>query len=231
MSRWQIIRPWALVVSLAAAPRLAGAQQGLPEPLGRWSFDACEDGFTWDESSTPHHARMLGDAVCGVGRYGAGAVFNGGAATQFEVLGAQTFDTPRFTVAAWVKPNGAGAVVNRWYYPDQWGLWYVGNKFLFGVKFPNGQFGATVAISAPAPQDAWTHVAATYNGSLVALYLDGKQVAAAPASGTPLATDRPIVIGNHPTWEAFEGVIDEVRFYGQDLTPGEVDALATSAPP
>ena len=46
-------------------------------------------------------------------------------------------------------------------------------KFQFVVRLVSGKL---ITVSAPATSDTWTHVAATYDGSMLRLYLDGAEV-------------------------------------------------------
>ncbi|WP_437728018.1 LamG-like jellyroll fold domain-containing protein [Sorangium sp. So ce861] len=230
-----IVVPRALALALfaaAVAPRTAAAQNAsAPRPFGHWSFDACAGGQVADQGATPHHAQLHGTASCGDGRYNDGAVFDGAPDSRVEVSSASAFAAPRFTVAAWVKPSGPGAIVNRWWSPDLWGLWFLGDRFMFAVTFPGGQWGNSISVTAPAVAGRWAHVTGSYDGTRIALYVDGELAAWKPASGTPQASSRPIVIGNHPSWDGFEGSIDEVLFYDRALSAGEVSAVANSPPP
>ncbi|WP_437320571.1 LamG-like jellyroll fold domain-containing protein [Sorangium sp. So ce385] len=233
--RTVIVLPRALALALFAAavdPRTAAAQNAsAPKPFGHWSFDACAGGQVADQGATPHHAQLHGTALCGDGRYNQGAVFDGAPDSRIEVSNASAFAAPRFTIAAWVKPSGPGAIVNRWWGPDVWGLWFLGDKLTFAVTFPGGQWGNPISVAAPAVAGRWTHVTGSYDGTRIALYVDGVLAAWKPASGTPQASSRPIVIGNHPSWDGFEGSIDEVLFYDRALSAGEVSAVASSPPP
>jgi hypothetical protein len=49
-----------------------------------------------------------------------------------------------------------------------------------------------------------------------------------PAAGPLQQSDRPLTIGNHPSWNAYAGDIDEVRVFGQALS---ADQVATSFAP
>ena len=73
-----------------------------------------------------------------------------------------------------------------------WASWFLGvaggepgiatvpDSFVFGVREANG--ADYVSVSAPARAGAWVHVAATYDGSMLRLYIDGQEmnVAAVP---------------------------------------------------
>jgi hypothetical protein len=73
--------------------------------------------------------------------------------------------------------------------------------------------------------DRWSHLALTYDGVRLRLYVDGTQVSSRAITGTILRTTDPLWIGgNRPYGEHFQGVIDEVRVYDRALSPSEVKA-------
>ena len=82
----------------------------------------------------------------------------------------------------------------------------------------------------------WSHLALTYDGATLRLYVNGSQVASRATTGTIRRTTDPLWIGgNHPYGEYFQGLIDQVRVYDRVLSPPEVRAeMSTpsgSAPP
>ena len=73
------------------------------------------------------------------------------------------------------------------------------------------------------PVNAWTHVALTYDGTTLRLFVNGTQVATRATTGTIQATDNPLWIGgNNPYGEYFTGLIDEVRVYNRALTQTDI---------
>ena len=77
----------------------------------------------------------------------------------------------------------------------------------------------------PEPVHRWSHVALTYDGTMLRLYVNGSQVSSRPMTGTLLKTPHALWIGgNHPYGEYFQGVIDEARVYDRALRPGELRA-------
>ena len=75
------------------------------------------------------------------------------------------------------------------------------------------------------PLHSWTHLATTYDGTMLRLYVNAVLVSSRAASGGILGTTKPLWIGgNHPYGEYFQGVIDEVRVYDLALSPSEVRA-------
>ena len=75
------------------------------------------------------------------------------------------------------------------------------------------------------PVDSWTHLAVTYDGGMLRLFVNGAQVSSRATSGSILSTADPLWIGgNHPYGEFFHGVIDEVSVYDLALSASELRA-------
>jgi hypothetical protein len=75
------------------------------------------------------------------------------------------------------------------------------------------------------PLNAWSHLAATYDGATVRLYVNGVQVAATVAKDSIITTTGALRIGGNSIWgEFFTGRIDEIRLYNRVLTAAEIQA-------
>ena len=86
----------------------------------------------------------------------------------------------------------------------------------------DGTIRQTSGTSA-VPVDGWSHVAVTYDGAALRLYVDGRQVSERETTGTLETPANPLWIGgNRPYGEHFEGLIDEVRVYGRALSESEI---------
>jgi hypothetical protein len=71
--------------------------------------------------------------------------------------------------------------------------------------------------------NVWTHVALTYDGAMLRLYVNGVQVASGAQAGSLQTPATPLRIGgNVPYGEYFEGLIDEVRVYNRALSATEI---------
>ena len=78
------------------------------------------------------------------------------------------------------------------------------------------------------PLNTWSHLAATYDGTALRLYLNGAQVSMRAVTGTIAASANPLRIGGNTIWgEFFNGVIDEVRVYNRALTAQEIQSDMT----
>jgi hypothetical protein len=124
------------------------------------------------------------------------------------------------TVEAWVYPTA----LDGWkLICAHWGGAIVGSYHL-GVEAGTPKFHINTGggtFFAPALDqlelDAWTHVAGTYDGSDVRIYIDGEEAGSASAngdleSGSP---DHDVIIGGKASREfPWNGLLDEVRISG-----------------
>ncbi|HKS36226.1 MAG TPA: LamG-like jellyroll fold domain-containing protein, partial [Verrucomicrobiae bacterium] len=82
-----------------------------------------------------------------------------------------------------------------------------------------------IAGSGSIAVGQWTHLAGTYDGTRVRLYVNGVEVASAARTGLISVNDLPVRIGgNSPYGEHFDGLIDEVRIYNRALSATEIQS-------
>ena len=126
-----------------------------------------------------------------------------------------------------------GALIGQ--QPDyQLGINDVGTGGTTGPSGANASInrGTVLAIDyvtlQPVPDGVWTHVAATYDGSDLRLYVNGTLVDSAPHVGTIFQTGSPLFIGNRflPSGDigGFQGLMDDLKIFDRALTAAEVGA-------
>lgn len=150
-------------------------------------------------------------------------------------------DVNRFTLAALVRYTGVQTpdTLDRWEVMEKAGAYWL-NIRTNGLIRAGGFFGAcnttanwkfldsTVAV----PTNTWSHVAATYNGSKLVLYVNGVAAGSMNVSGTTCSNNEPLAVGakNAPSkgiLEAFwDGQLDDVRIYNKALTATQIANLA-----
>jgi hypothetical protein len=77
----------------------------------------------------------------------------------------------------------------------------------------------------------WTHIAATYDGDAVTIYLNGQLDAMLRVGSiVPGHTTQPVLIGhtNEVASTFFKGLIDEVGLYRRALSAAEIATLFTA---
>jgi len=93
----------------------------------------------------------------------------------------------------------------------------------------DGTTSTLIAGSGGLPENTWVHAAAVYDGSTMALFLNGILVGSTPKSGSLSGNAGVGVwIGSNPplaSSKPWDGLIDEVRIYDRALTAGEILAL------
>ena len=103
-----------------------------------------------------------------------------------------------------------------------WGLWFGIN--ITGYKEFGGRIDPKKIMDGQ-----WHHVAATYDGNAVRLFLDGNLLTEKKITGTLGASgSNPAYIGSYiGTKEIFEGGIDDVRVYDHGLSKDDIAKLAS----
>jgi hypothetical protein len=160
------------------------------------------------------------------GRFGAALSFNG-TSSWVTVADAASLDlTTGMTIEAWVNPaagTGWRAVVLK---ETPGGLAYAlysanNASRPAGYVHINGDIGlnGTAAIAL----NTWTHVALTYDGATMRMFVNGAQVSSRAQTGSIVVAPGALRIGGDSVWgEYFKGLIDEVRIYNRALTATEI---------
>jgi len=90
------------------------------------------------------------------------------------------------------------------------------------VEINNGSSNDTRG-AAKISTGVWTHLAGTYDGSTLKLYINGNLVSSKSVSGAATTSSNPLRIGGNTVWgEYFNGLIDEVRIYNKALSQSEI---------
>src|SRR4030067_2841128 len=89
-----------------------------------------------------------------------------------------------------------------------------------GTFSPSPLYGTT-----SLPLNTWTHLAATYDGGTMRLYVDGVEVASRAQTGLIQTSTNPLQIGGDSIYgQYFQGMIDEIRVYNVALTAAHIQA-------
>ena len=132
----------------------------------------------------------------------------------------------KMTVCAWIHPTGkpAGEPVIVGEATRNWAITHYKGRAHFYIS-SGGNWGYRyVAV----PYHQWSHVAGTYDGKTLKLYLNGALRAAKEvAGGAAIKTGLELRIGGANRQGAFyNGMIDGVRIYARALTEEEIMKLA-----
>ena len=210
----------ALVTS--AAPSGLVAAYGFDEGTGTTTADRSGNGNTGTVSNTTW-------AGASAGKFGNALSFNGTNAWVTVNSSSSLNLTTGMTAEAWVNPTALGNAWRTVLLKEQTGnlvydLYANGSG---GTKVPSTEVyvGGAKIVSAAASlaTGTWTHLAATFDGSTLRLYVNGTQVSQLAVSGSIATSNGALRIGGNSIWgEYFSGLIDEVRIYNRALTAGEI---------
>jgi Concanavalin A-like lectin/glucanases superfamily len=194
------------------------AAYGFDEPSGATATDAI-DG---------HNGTVSGAARVTGGRFGGALSFDGVDDWVSVPNDAALNLSAGMTIEAWVKPT----VLSSWrsvVMKEQASALPYALYANSATDTPAAQVMTSSLRNASGPPalgvNTWTHLAMTWDGSVVRLFVDGAEVANGPAPGTLLTSTGQLRIGgNSLRGEFFAGLIDEVRVYDRALAPARIGA-------
>ena len=208
-----------------------------PQPRGAdvvaaYAFNEGAGTTMADASGNGATGTINGATWTSQGRFGSALTFNG-MNDWVTVNDANLLDlTAGMTLEAWVYPTattgvrdivvkeGASDIYNL--YARNWRGLPEANVLVSGSN--------RTAEGAALAANVWTHVAGTYDGTTVRLYVNGVQVASAPVTAPISTSTGPLRIGGNSLWgEFFQGQIDEVRVYNRALSQAEIQTDMNTA--
>ena len=197
---------------------------GLVTALG---FDEASGTTATDSSGANNPGAISGATRSATGKFG-GALSFDGVNDIVTVADANSLDlTTGMTLEAWVRPSVLGGWRTVLLKERPGGLVYALYSNEDGNRPSVHSFIATsewdTRGTAQVAANAWTHIAATYDGLNLRLYVNGTQASSRALSGAMSASTGALRIGGNQIWpEWFSGLIDEVRVYNRALTAAEV---------
>jgi glucose/arabinose dehydrogenase/fibronectin type 3 domain-containing protein len=218
-------------IASATTPATPPPPTGL---VGAWAFNESAGTTAADSSGSGNPGTLVSGATWSTqGRYGGALSFNGTNGLVRVADSASLDLTSAMTLSAWIRP---AATQSGWrtIMQKQSDAWFLNAGSGAGALRPagGGTFGgSTPYIAGPtaSPVGAWTHVALTYDGTTLRLFVNGTQVTTRATTGVIQTTASPLWIGgNQPYGEYFNGLIDEVRVYNRALTATEISADMSS---
>ncbi len=166
---------------------------------------------------------------------------SGGQGSLVSVPDTPSLEVTSFTLEAWIrvdalnslsmdvvwKGNSLGSDLTSPY-----GLFVLGSGSSqpgqAGFLLTNGISEVFITNGTPLPIGQFVHVAATYDGSVARLYVDGLLAASTSVSLIPLNSSFPFQIGSISGALAanyFNGIIDEVGLFSRALSASEIQAI------
>ena len=203
--------------------------------VAAYGFNDGSGAQTRDSSGQGNTGTIAGATWTTNGKFGSALSFDG-TSSWVTIADANSLDlTTGMTIEAWVSPSSGTAWRAVVLKETSGGLAYAlysANNGSRPAGFVHTTADVGVTGTAAVPLNSWTHLALTYDGATLRMYVNGILVKSGSASGAGVTSSGPVRIGGDSVWgEYFRGLIDEVRIYNRALTGGEIQTdMATPIP-
>ncbi|HLF70803.1 MAG TPA: LamG domain-containing protein, partial [Dehalococcoidia bacterium] len=197
--------------------------------VAAYSFNEASGKTVNDASGQGNKGTIAGPSRINAGKYGKALNFDG-INDQVDINDSNSLDlTNGMTLEAWVRPTASGGWRTIVLKEQTGGLVYAlyGNTSL---NKPSGELataagGFDTNGTAALALNTWTHLATTYDGSVLSLYVNGVLVSSRTVGGAIMVSTGKLRIGGNAIWgEFYKGRIDEVRIYSRALSAAEISA-------
>jgi len=207
--------------------------------VGFWKFDEGSATTTADSSGNNLHGTIAGNPAWIDGPAGYALQFDGDG-DYVDLGNDSSFNmTAQITVAAWIKVDAFDcewqAIITKG--DGSWRLQRNGTtgslEFACTGAFVPGALVGSLFGSVSVNDGKWHHIAGTYDGSMICLYVDGEHDIASDAAGSIEVNDYNLFIGANAEKpdRNFKGSIDDVRIYSYALSAEEVTAISAEQNP
>ncbi|MCX6929674.1 MAG: DUF2341 domain-containing protein, partial [Verrucomicrobia bacterium] len=167
------------------------------------------------DSTTNANQGTNSATVSSAGVVAQGRSFDGNAYIDCGNRACLNLTNNQLTLSAWINPSqiSGNVIIGKSYNPTHVSPWYTWILY----AYPSGlhcRLDNTTVTAGALTSGQWQHVAATYDGSMIRLYVNGQYVGGTPKSGNLQPTARDVRIGGRDTsdlGEFYYGILDEVR--------------------
>lgn len=194
-------------------------------PVGHWALNEGTGTSLADSSGNNISGVTYNNPDWVTGQYGYALSFDG--SNQYALIADDPLldITDHFTLSAWIYADANASTAQHMVIgkSGDFRFGYSGWSDAFGLYSPNA-IGRWVYTSVS--KGNWHHVAATYNGTRVRLYVDGVMANEQIVKPGSVGTAYRVSIGSYGgTTYPFDGIIDDVRIYDVVLSSSEIENL------
>ena len=221
------------VFSLIAAASFAGAsfvqtsRAASPGLVAAYSFDEGTGTSVSDGSGSGNGGTITGGAKwSATGKFGGALVFDGSNARVDVPNSAALQLSSAMTLEAWVKPAQVSSTWRDVVYKGN------DNYYLEATTDRSSKAAGAATIgsakqrafsSNPLATNTWSHLAVTYDGTKISLYVNGNRISRKRSRGRSHARRARLQIGGDNIYgQNFAGTIDEVRVYNIALSASAI---------
>jgi chitodextrinase len=216
-----------LALSLIGVVFVAPAR-GAPGLVAAYSFDEGSGTTVADASGTGNTGTISGATWTSSGQYNGALSFRADDSARVTIPNSASLQlTTAMTLEAWVNPSIVGSAWRDVIYKGTDNYLLEATSSKAGKPSGGGKIGGSTTVqvfgTSPTSANTWTHLAVTYDGAALALYVNGSPVSTKPVSGAITTSASPLQIGSDSVFgQYFDGSIDEVRVYNTALTQAEI---------
>ncbi len=182
-----------------------------------------------------NHGTLQNGATFAPGRFGQAYSFDGvdDVVLLPNAANLNFYETSPMTIEMWVYKTGGAGTMHLFGKREA-----CNNDFQYQLAFDPGGLvfgglgfdgGYIRAQGVQLPLNMWTHIAGTFDGSTLRLYINGQSVWTGAGSLGPV-NNASTVIGGTGSCEHFAGLLDEVKIFNRALSPAEIQAEADATP-
>ena len=218
------------IITFTTVPTLS--QEYVPDiyTVALYHFNETSDSIVHDATINGNNGTATGTTIVN-GKYGNARSFNSGAFVEIPNSSSLNLST-NITVEAWIKVSAmptdyAAIVVKRETSPfvENYGLYIAPVTGKLQFQFTVAQTRTADVYSDTGVVDSqWHHVAGTFDGNEMKVYIDGRLSGSLSESGPPDQDTTQVLIGKKgdPIYPyQFTGIIDEVRISNKAREPWE----------
>ncbi|MFO1417452.1 MAG: PKD domain-containing protein [Methylotetracoccus sp.] len=198
--------------------------------VAAYGFEEVDGATAIDSSGNSNHGLIIGASRIAAGNYLLGRALDLNGINQWiTVPGAPSLILPqRMTLEAWVKPaepmHGWRTLLMKEDGDAAYYLYANNQRNLPATGTRIGGYQELPGSNSLTPK-TWTHVAGTYDGRDLRLYVGGTLISQQKLIGQMSRDAGPLRIGGNALWgEYFSGSIDEVRIYNRALSRTQIVA-------
>jgi fibronectin type 3 domain-containing protein len=212
--------PVAVTVSNTAPPPPSGL-------VLAYSFDQGSGTTVPDSSGKGNTGTLASTTWSTAGKYGGALIFNGSSSWVTAADNATLDLTNGMTLEGWVSPTAAGTVWRTVIIKQSTNALVYSLYANTNTSRPSGHVFTSTEFdtrgTSAVPLNAWSFLAATYDGATLRFYVNGTQVSSKAVTGSMPNSTGALRIGGNSIWgEYFAGLIDNVRVYNRALSASEI---------
>jgi predicted negative regulator of RcsB-dependent stress response len=199
-----------------------------------YAFEDASGSTAHDEGTSNDTLALSGGYSWTQGKYGGGVTFDGatGAGTAPDAPPLDT--TSQVSITAWIMPSSVTGTAAMAWKQGQYGLYRQGTDVCFEVWTSTGATTLCSTTHPLATSNQWYHMAATYDGATMTVWVNAVPLVSLAKTGTISVTTNTLCIGADAancSTDHFNGGMDEVRIYTRTLAANDVAAICNDLNP